>query len=160
MAAKEDLIRVFEDTERMYQEDERLKEAIKSSIEGTRFYPEGQTPAIPTPRYEKTTVTVTKYRTLETAMFYHRKFPELRIAAHNFRIVCASIGAIQLVPAVRHEDGEPVKRPVISVELRYDAPRRRRKRNADYQRSKQVFHCSSLLMPYLLFTYSILPQHL
>ncbi len=84
MATKEDLIRVFEDTERMYQTDERLKEAVYCSIEGTRFYPEGQTPAIPTPRYEKTTVTVTKYRTLETAMFYHRKFPEFRIAAHNF----------------------------------------------------------------------------
>ena len=40
MAAKEGLIRVFEDTERMYQDDERLKKAIKSSIEGTRFYPE------------------------------------------------------------------------------------------------------------------------
>lgn len=84
MATKEDLIRVFEDTERMYQTDERLKEAVYCSIEGTRFYPEGQTPVIPSPRFGKTIVTVTKYRTLETAMFYHRKFPELRIAAHNF----------------------------------------------------------------------------
>ena len=84
MATKEDLIRVFEDTERMYQENGRLKEAVKTSIEGTLFYSEGKTPAIPTPKYEETNVTVTKYRTLETAMFYHRKFPELRIAAHNF----------------------------------------------------------------------------
>lgn len=84
MATKEDLIRVFEDTERMYQTDERLKEAVNFSIEGTLFYQEGKTPAIPAPRFEKTTVTVTKHRTLETAMFYHRKFPELRIVAHNF----------------------------------------------------------------------------
>ncbi len=84
MATKEDLIRVFEGTERMYQTDDRLKEAVKSSIEGTRFYPEEKAPAIPTPMYEKTIVTVTKNRTLETAMIYHRKFPEARIAAHNF----------------------------------------------------------------------------
>ncbi len=84
MATKEDLIRVFEDTERMYQTDDRLKEAVNSSIKGTLFYPEGKTPVIPSPRYEKTIVTVTNYRTLETAMFYHKKFPELRIAAHNF----------------------------------------------------------------------------
>lgn len=84
MATKEDLIRVFENTEKMYQENERLKGAIKSSVEGTRFYPEEKTPDISAPRYEKTVISVQKYRTLETAQFYHRKYPEARIAAHNF----------------------------------------------------------------------------
>lgn len=84
MATKEDLIRVFENTEKMYQENERLKEAIKSSVEGTLFYPEEKTPEIPAPRYEKTVISVQKYRTLETAQFYHRKYPQARIAVHNF----------------------------------------------------------------------------
>ncbi len=84
MATKEDLIRVFEDTEQRYKENERLRKAVEASIKGTRFYREEDMPTIPAPRYEKTSVTVTKYRTLETAMFYHRKYPELRITAHNF----------------------------------------------------------------------------
>ena len=84
MATKEDLIRVFEDTEQHCKENERLRKAIEASIKGTRFYREEDMPTFSAPRYEKTTVSVYISRTLETAMFYHRNCPELRIAAHNF----------------------------------------------------------------------------
>ncbi len=84
MVTKEELIRVFEDTEQRCKESEQLRKAVEMSIKGTRFYREEDMPTLSVSRYEKTNVTVTKNRTLETAMFYHRKFPELRIAAHNF----------------------------------------------------------------------------
>ena len=84
MASKEDLVRVFEDTASLCREQAALRRAIEASIAGTKFYGETDMPSIPAPRHEKTTVIVTKYRTLETAMYYHRKYPEARIAAHNF----------------------------------------------------------------------------
>ncbi len=84
MANREDLIAVFEDTEKWYSDEPALKEAIQMSIAGTTFYPEGETPALPPPKYEETVVSVNKYRSLETAMFFRRKEPEARIGIHNF----------------------------------------------------------------------------
>ncbi len=84
MISKEDLIRVFEDTEKFYMKNASLQAAIKSSIFNTEFYAEKNNPSFSSPRYEKSIVTVSKYKTLETAMFYRRKFPAERIAAHNF----------------------------------------------------------------------------
>ena len=84
MAAREDLVRVFEDTEQWYREDAELKTSIQASIQGTEFYAEGDTPSIPDAKYEKTIISVNKYRSLETAMFYRRKFPNARIGIHNF----------------------------------------------------------------------------
>ena len=84
MATREDLMRVFEDTEQWYRENAELKASIQASIQGTEFYAEGDTPSVPDVRYEKTTISVNKYRSLETAMFYRRKFTNARIGIHNF----------------------------------------------------------------------------
>lgn len=84
MASREELIEVFEDTEYWYEHDEKLKEAIKDSITGTKFYEEEETPEVTEKKHESTVVSVSKYRSLESAMFYQRKFPEARICVHNF----------------------------------------------------------------------------
>ena len=79
------MTKIFEDTEEWYQTDETLKEAIAQSIKGTKLYMEGELPEI---TQEKSTdesiVSVGKYRTFETAQFYKRKNPELRVAVLNF----------------------------------------------------------------------------
>ena len=46
--------RCYKDTEKLCKENERLQKAIESSVAGTRFYDEEETPKVPTPRYETT----------------------------------------------------------------------------------------------------------
>ena len=84
MASREDLIETFADTESWYKQDEKLKDAILESIAGTKFYEERETPEYQNKRYESTVVSVSKYRSLESAMFYQRKYPEAKICVHNF----------------------------------------------------------------------------
>ena len=81
----DDLIAVFEDTEEWYQNDETLKEAITQSIKGTELYMEGELPEIEAGKStEKTVITVGKHRTFETAQYYKRKNPELKVGVLNF----------------------------------------------------------------------------
>ena len=80
-----DLIDVFEDTEKWYQTDEVLKEAVTQSIKGTKLYMEGELPEIKSEKSaENTAVTVGKYRTFETAQYYKRKYPDLKVGVLNF----------------------------------------------------------------------------
>ena len=76
--------RCYKDTEKLCKENERLQKAIESSVAGTRFYDEEETPKVPAPRYETTAVSVQNCRTFEMALPYRRKFPTDRIVAHNF----------------------------------------------------------------------------
>lgn len=84
MASREDLVEVFEDTENWCKHDEKLETAIMGSITATQFYGENEKPSIPAKKFEQTVLSVSKYRSLESAMFYRRKFPEARICVHNF----------------------------------------------------------------------------
>ena len=81
----EELTKIFEDTEEWYQNDETLKEAVAESIKKTELYMENEAPALPEVKpHEKTVVSVSKYRTFESAQFYKRKNPELSVAVLNF----------------------------------------------------------------------------
>ncbi len=84
MSTKDDLIAIFKDTEKWYGEDAALKSAIAESIKGTRVYMEGDTPTLPTPRDEAAKIIVTKRKTLEVAYLIHAKYPDAKIAIHNF----------------------------------------------------------------------------
>lgn len=88
MPSREDLIAVFEDTEKWYKTDANLKEAIKASIQGTKIYMEGDTfydtPDILESRYSKAKVLVNKHKTLEAALLIRHKYPEAKVAIHNF----------------------------------------------------------------------------
>ncbi len=83
--SRDDLIDVFEDTEKLYQTDETLRKSIADSIAGTKIYMEGEMPILPQKKFtDNTNVTVNKYRTFETAQFFKRKYPELKVAVLNF----------------------------------------------------------------------------
>ena len=84
MASREELVTVFQDTEKWYQTEAELQAAVKASIENTRLYMEGDTPTLPEPRAAKAKVLVNKHKTLEAALLIRNKYPDARIAIHNF----------------------------------------------------------------------------
>ena len=84
MFNKNYLIAVFSDTEDWCKQDECLCRAIDASINATCFYGEGETPNLPERKFGKTTISVSKYRSVESAMFYHRKYPQTKVCIHNF----------------------------------------------------------------------------
>ena len=89
------LIRCFEHTEKLCKEKGRLRKAIEKSIEGTKFYAEGDTPPLPAPRFDETGVSVRKGRSFETAMAYREKFPKARIAVHDFAFALTPGGGVR-----------------------------------------------------------------
>ena len=82
--SREQLIDVFVDTQKWYQSDETLKDAIQNSINNNKIYTETDYPTIEKTHSDDIIISVNKYRTFETAQYYKRKFPELKIAALNF----------------------------------------------------------------------------
>ncbi len=84
MVSREQLIDVFEDTTLWCKENDVLKKAIEESINGTGFYSGEDAPEIQEKKFGKSKVSVSKYRSFESAMFYGRKFPSARICVHNF----------------------------------------------------------------------------
>lgn len=81
---KKTLITVFEDTENMCKQNAKLRETINYSINNTHFYAEDDTPKLPKRRFDGTKISVVKYRSLETAMFYKQKYTQDKICVHNF----------------------------------------------------------------------------
>lgn len=96
MAGREELIEVFEDTQKWYKEDPDLKESIDEAQRNTRFYASGEYPVRimvdgtePVEGREvnknaKTEVVVTKNKSFEAAMALCKKYPDKKIAVHNF----------------------------------------------------------------------------
>ena len=84
MVSHEDLIEVFEDTQKFYNENETLKKSIAESINGTKIYFEGESPSVGEKNFPETKISVGKYRTFETAQYYAKKFPDAKIAVLNF----------------------------------------------------------------------------
>ncbi|MBQ3444016.1 MAG: TIGR02452 family protein [Selenomonadaceae bacterium] len=78
------LVRIFEDTLSLCRNEEQLKQSIEESISGSVIYIESDNPKLPRPRYADTTISVNKYRTLETAQYYKKKYPDAKIVVMNF----------------------------------------------------------------------------
>ncbi len=81
---KEKLVKIFEDTLNLCNSDEVLKKAVQESISGSIIYAEKDFPKLPTAKFKDTIISVNKYRTFETAQYYKKKYPDSRIAVHNF----------------------------------------------------------------------------
>lgn len=79
---REMLRKVFEDTERFYNEDPVLKEAVKFSCSNTKLYKADAHPDISDVRSGE--IRVTKHRTFEAAVALHKEFPDKSIAVLNF----------------------------------------------------------------------------
>ena len=69
---KEKLIEVFEDTLKILQSQETLKNAVQDSIKSSVIYEENNYPALPLKIFDETIISVNKYRTFETAQYYTR----------------------------------------------------------------------------------------
>ena len=81
---KEELAEIFQDTKIWYENNETLKNFVQASIDGTKFYDAENYPPLPDKKFDKTLITVNKYRTFETAVYLHKKNSESKIAVHNF----------------------------------------------------------------------------
>lgn len=109
MADKEQLIEIFEDTKRWYEEEPKLAEAVKQTVAQTKVYMEEDGPALwetlktmrqnttgagaadaanaantPGAKVHHLTVTVSKNKTFEAALKLRQQFPDSKIAVHNF----------------------------------------------------------------------------
>lgn len=82
--SREENIRIFNDTEAFCRENKRLAAAIGDTIANTTLYRAGEVPEIPEGRFSDTEISVTKQRSFEAAKELREKYPESRIAVHNF----------------------------------------------------------------------------
>ena len=82
--SKDALVDIFFDTEKFYTTDEFLREAVRTSIAGTKFYGAEDYPPLPAKKFQKTAVTVVRKRSFDAAISAQRKHLEARIAVHNF----------------------------------------------------------------------------
>lgn len=76
---------IFEDTESWYKKNERLRNAVQASIASTKVYEEGYN--FPEERESKrfdTQIKVSRAKTFESARRLCGKYPEARVAVHNF----------------------------------------------------------------------------
>ena len=85
MHIPENLIQVFEDSMHWIDENPELKKMTEYSVQHTELYPEGHTPAIPEhlPEY-LTKIEVLPQKSFETAVQLRKRYPDSRIAVHNF----------------------------------------------------------------------------
>lgn len=82
---KQQLIEVFEDTQRFYEEDPTLKAAVKHSRDNTKLYDADEYPELPSNSSARPgVVRVTKHKTFEAAVELHKEFPKAKIAVLNF----------------------------------------------------------------------------
>lgn len=85
MSRRDDLIRVFEDTEVWCREDGKLAAAVKQSIAGAKLYQQGCGFAKQEDsRNFETKVVVTDSKSFAAALRLRRENPGARIAVHNF----------------------------------------------------------------------------
>ena len=80
---KNDLVKIFQDTQNFYGSDAELQASIQKSIDGTKFYNAEDYPPLPAKTFDKTLITVTQGRTFDTAVNLRGKNPSVRIAVHN-----------------------------------------------------------------------------
>ena len=82
MPEKHELVRVFHDTLRYCEKNEKLMEAIKISVMNTKVFPENFSDE--TDAHKAGLIQVMKGRTLQTALLLGRKFPGRKISVLNF----------------------------------------------------------------------------
>ncbi len=78
--SREENVTVFEDTKRLYETNDRLKDSVNKSVSGQKMIPESEKLAKPTKRFDDTLVRVSKKRSIEAAMEYRGK----KVCVHNF----------------------------------------------------------------------------
>lgn len=81
----EELTRIFEDTRDWYEHDPSLRQSVETSIAGTVLYPPGILPVLGEARFSQPmSVSVSRRRTLEAALFQLRENPGAKVTVLNF----------------------------------------------------------------------------
>lgn len=81
----EELTRIFEDTRDWYEHDPDLRKSVEASIAGTVLYPAGTAPALGAACFSQPmSVSVSRRRTLEAALFHLREHPGDKVTVLNF----------------------------------------------------------------------------
>ncbi len=81
---KQQLIEVFEDTQKYCSEDPTLKAAVKKCRDNTRLYGADEYPELTEAAARSGEVRVTKHKTFEAAMALRKEFSDKKIAVLNF----------------------------------------------------------------------------
>ena len=85
MSNREQLIEIFQDTEKWCKEDEKLAEAVRRAQRDTKVYGEDARPKLPSSKEGRMTeVTVTADRSFQAAMRLKKEDPKMCVAVHNF----------------------------------------------------------------------------
>ena len=85
MTRREQLIDVFDDTRRFYNENKILAEAVAFTCAHTKLYEADEYPALPTiSREQNSVICVSPGKTFQTAMRLHEEHPDQKIAVLNF----------------------------------------------------------------------------
>lgn len=82
--AREKRVEVFQDTMKLCKENAVLAETIKNSIQNTKFYPAEGEISLEVPKDKKGVVSVSKDRSFQAAFRLREKYPNGKIAVHNF----------------------------------------------------------------------------
>lgn len=82
--AREKRVEIYRDTMKQCTENPFLKNAIKASIEGTIIYPSQKEISISALADKAGSVSVTVERSFEAAMNLKTKYPDKKVAVHNF----------------------------------------------------------------------------
>lgn len=82
MPERYELVEIFKDTLNFLDQNEILREAVKKSTEGTKFYPSDFAKEVNLKK--KGNICVIEGRTLQTAIKLSNKFPEQKITVLNF----------------------------------------------------------------------------
>lgn len=80
----ENRINIYEDTMKWCGENPVLSEAIKASVAGTVIYHAGEQIDIPEAGDKSGKISVIKERSFQAAMSLNKKYPDRKIAVHNF----------------------------------------------------------------------------
>ena len=82
--SREEMIRVFQDTEGMIQNQPLLQKSVKQTMENTHLYTSDETIELPTNPNFQTSIEVTKNRSFQAAHALMSRYPSERVAVLNF----------------------------------------------------------------------------